>query len=300
MRVHCVLNRDSGGLKTTNIKVLIDTLKKAFSDEGHDISIAVLRGREMNSAIEDAANGNYDALIAVGGDGTVSSAAAKLVSKSMALGILPGGTMNLFARSLGIPFDLEKAAQALAKGKIEKVDTASLNGRVFILHFSIGLHPHLVRKRIQMNYQSRLQKMYASFRAALLAFSAPPNLQLDIELDERRLASTTPAFSVSNNIYGEGHLPYADQLDKGVLGIYICKAQRRYELFKLGLDILLGRWQSGGGVEVLSASKAVVKVVHVTKTAKIILDGELLDMPDKIEIVTRPGSLNVLKPATGD
>ena len=103
-----------------------------------------------------------DVVLAGGGDGTVSAAAAALMGKKKALAILPAGTMNLFARGLGIPLSLDAAVEAFADGEVRPVDMASANGRPFVHQFSIGMHAKMVGVRDKMEFGSRLGKMRAS------------------------------------------------------------------------------------------------------------------------------------------
>ena len=78
-----------------------------------------------------------------GGDGTISAAASALAGTKTLLGILPLGTLNHFARDLGIPANLDEAAKLIA-ARAEKVDVAEMNGRVFINNSAIGLYPLMV------------------------------------------------------------------------------------------------------------------------------------------------------------
>ena len=86
-------------------------------------------------------------LIVGGGDGTISAAASALVGTETRLGILPLGTLNHFARDLGIPTDLDEAAKLIAAGAERRVDVAEMNGRIFINNSAIGLYPLMVVDR---------------------------------------------------------------------------------------------------------------------------------------------------------
>src|SRR5690606_18763132 len=114
-----------------------------------------------------AAAPDVDVVLAGGGDGTVSAAAGALMETGKALAVLPAGTMNLFARGLGIPLDLEDAVAALATGTVRAVDIATVNGRPFIHQFSVGLHSELIQRREAMSYSSRPGKIRASVMAAI-------------------------------------------------------------------------------------------------------------------------------------
>ncbi|TIS12634.1 MAG: diacylglycerol kinase family lipid kinase, partial [Mesorhizobium sp.] len=127
----------------------------------------IVAGGEIATALEKAiAMRNVDVVLAGGGDGTVSTAASLLMNKKKALAILPAGTMNLFARSLGIPQTLEAALKAFTDAEVKAVDMATANGRPFVHQFSIGMHARMVQLREKMDFGSRLGKMRASVRAA--------------------------------------------------------------------------------------------------------------------------------------
>ena len=120
MRVLAILNRDGGTLKTTNLDDFGAHLQSVFSEAGHVLDLKISAGSQIEKALKDAAaNKNVDVILAGGGDGTISSAAAVAWKSGKALGVIPAGTMNLYARTIGIPLDIMDAASALAKGEIK-------------------------------------------------------------------------------------------------------------------------------------------------------------------------------------
>ena len=93
---------------------------------------------------------------AVGGDGTVSAVASALVGTQASLGVIPGGTLNHFARDVGVGRDVPHAVRVLAHGYTLPVDVASVNNRTFLNNSSIGLYARMVR--IRQRYEKRLGK----------------------------------------------------------------------------------------------------------------------------------------------
>jgi diacylglycerol kinase family enzyme len=239
-------------------------------------------------------------VIVGGGDGTVSSMAAALCDTGIALGVLPLGTMNLFARSLGMPLDLEKALDALATAEVRKVDMGEVNGRLFTHHVSMGLQPRLVAMREKANYGSRAGKILATFRALLTVMMRPPRLMVRVTLEGSAFDLTTPALVVSNNLFGPDHLPYADTLDQGVLGIYICTSHRPADVAQVTIEALLGHWYAGDRVKTLSAKSMTVER-RSRRRRRIVatVDGELVTLEGAIEMKIRPGCLTVLAPEAG-
>ncbi|TKB13249.1 MAG: diacylglycerol kinase family lipid kinase [Mesorhizobium sp.] len=299
MRFAAVLNQDSGTLCTADVPAFADRLRRTLEAAGHSVQVDIVAGREIGAALEKAvAKRNVDVVIAGGGDGTVSRAASLLMNKKKALAILPAGTMNLFARGLGIPQTLDAALQSFATGEVTAVDMASVNGRPFVHQFSIGMHVRMVQLRETMDFGSRLGKMRASVRAGWATIKNPRTLKVTLSIGNAEIVTRTTGIGISNNLFGEGHLPYADNPAGGVLGIYVSVARRRYHLAKLLLDMLRGRWRDSEHIEIHQADRAILKIHSPTKKFSAVVDGELVRLERETVVEILPGALNVLVPAS--
>ncbi|MDX8455376.1 hypothetical protein RFM98_21820 [Mesorhizobium sp. VK9D] len=164
--------------------------------------------------------------------------------------------------------------------------------------FSIGMHAKMVQLREKMDFGSRLGKMQASVRAAWATIKNPPALKVSLTIGKVEIVTRTTGIGISNNLFGEGHLPYADNPAGGVLGIYVSVARRRHDLAKLLLDTLRGRWRQSAHIEVHQAGKAVLKIHSPTRKFSAVLDGELIRLERETTIEIHPGALNVLVPAS--
>src|SRR5579884_2628940 len=91
--------------------------------------------RLAQKAVEQGA----DVVIAAGGDGTINEIIQALVGSETALGILPTGTVNVWAREMGIPLNTAQAQKILLEGKTRRIDLGQVNGRYFLLMVGIGL-----------------------------------------------------------------------------------------------------------------------------------------------------------------
>lgn len=300
MRILAILNRDGGTLRTLDVEEFASGLKATLSEHGHAVTCAVVSGKGLMEALERAAaTSDCDAVIVGGGDGTVSAAAGALMGSGKALAVLPAGTMNLFARSLGIPLDLDQAVQAFADGTIRKADVATANDRPFVHQFSIGMHPKLIKLREKHSFASRLGKIRASAQAALDTLFNPPRMRVALTIDGKERVVTTSSLGITNNLFGEGHLPYADQPDGGVLGVYVTKARRRRDFLMFGINIALGRWRANEHVDIMTAREASVRVLHGSRRFGCSIDGELCALEDVTVLRIHPQALNVLVPADG-
>jgi diacylglycerol kinase family enzyme len=298
MRYAAVLNRDGGTLRNTDLSALTGRMKTAMESAGHTLIIETVSGDKVSEALDKAvANHEVDTVLVGGGDGTVSAAAARLMGSRKALAVLPAGTMNLFARGLGIPQSLDAATEAFATGRIAAVDIVTANGRPFVHQFSIGLHAKMVQLRDKMDFGSRLGKIGASARAAWVSIANPPAMDVTLTMSDTEVTARVSGIGITNNLFGEGHLPYADDPAGGVLGIYVTVARRKGELMKFALNLARGRWRDNEHVEIHQADNLVLTVDAPARRMRAVIDGELIGLERRTELKIHPGALRVLVPA---
>ena len=299
MRFQVVLNRDGGTLRRRDADLVARDVREALEAAGHAVSVAAVAGEGIDAALDAAASGPADVVMVGGGDGTVSAAAARLVGSGKALAVLPAGTMNLFARSLGIPADLDRAVAAFATGEVRAVDVAAADGRIFVHQFSVGLHAKLIRLREKKNFASRWGKMRASFQAGLAALLKPPRLEARLIVDGRELTVRTAGIGITNNLLGEGYRPpYAARPDGGVLGVYVTRAGRRRDLARFLLGAVVGRWKRNAHVDIHEAREVTLHLVAHHRRFGCAVDGELAELGTVTHLRIMPSALKVLVPAS--
>jgi diacylglycerol kinase family enzyme len=296
MRFTAVLNRHGGTLRTIDVDAFAERMRTTLEQHGHQLDVDIVGGAEIETALANAAASRSDVVIAGGGDGTVSAAAAALMGKKKALAVLPAGTMNLFARGLGVPMSLDAAVQACAEGQVRAVDMGSANGRPFVHQFSIGMHAKMVALRDGMEFKSRLGKVRASVRASVATLLDPPRLKVSLLVGDAEMLTRATAVSVTNNLFGDGHLPYADHPDGGVLGIYLTVARDKRHLLRMLWSLARGRWRANPHVEVHESDRAVLKLLSRKAARKCVMDGELLPAEAETVFKIHRKVLNVLVP----
>src|SRR5690606_10208238 len=141
------------------------------------------------------------ALIVGGGDGSVSTAAQCLAGTGIALGVLPLGTLNHFARDLGLPLDWREAVEALAQAECRAIDVAEVNGRVFVNNCSIGAYAEAVRKRDALRSMHGTGKWWAMALATLAVFRRLRRIRIRVTAGGVARPLRTPFVVVSNNQY---------------------------------------------------------------------------------------------------
>ena len=298
MHFIAVFNRDGGRFRTMDLEAFATLSAEIMAEHGHTLDVRVVAGSDLIPELLRAAGDPLaDAVLAGGGDGTVSAAAEACFRSRMPLAVVPAGTMNLFARALRIPLAPEEAVRALAAGEVAAVDIATANGRPFVHQYSVGIHTRLVRIRETISYHSRWGKIAATLRAFRLAVSRPPRFDVEIRTPrgiERREAS---GITVSNNLLGEGHMPHADSMDRGVLGVYVADPMSTQALVALCFQVMVGAWKTNPLVSEKEVTSVSLRFRKRKRSAQALIDGELVDLEDRVDIEIHPRALNVIAPA---
>lgn len=140
-----LLNARAGAIQRNPNGNISEAVVAAFERRGIAAEAKLLHGSDLSAAAEAAVQqaraGKIDAIVVGGGDGTIGTVAAAAVDTKIPLGVLPLGTLNHFARDLGIPLDLEGAVAVIAAATCRAVDVADVNGRIFLNNSSIAYTP---------------------------------------------------------------------------------------------------------------------------------------------------------------
>jgi diacylglycerol kinase family enzyme len=295
MKIKAIFNRDGGTFRTTDMDAYSQKAEEVFRSAGHEIEITVASGDGMAEILEKTARrDDLDAMLAGGGDGTISAAAAVAWKNGMPLGVVPAGTMNLFARALKLPLDIWKVLDVLADGKIVGADIGSADGRAFVHQFSMGLHARMVRYRESYSFASRLGKIRASTRAAVGVMFNPPQFEIEFDVDGVRERREVSAISVSNNHFGPNALMHADDVTGGHLGFYTTPPLKPSGVAKLTFDILRGKFRESTLITEMSATAVNLHFPKARHGTKCVIDGELLPIGRDVALRVHPGELKLL------
>ena len=183
--------------------------------------------RDLRRALREAVTAGAPLVVIAGGDGTLSLAATELAGTSTALGVLPSGTANDFARSLGIPDDLDAAAALIAAGHLREVDVGLADGRPFLNAASVGLGVAVTRRLSQRlkRWAGKLAYPVAAGREALSTRPFRVRLQVD---GERRAVRVFQLVVGNGRYHGAGTLVAPDaRPDDGKLHVYAILAAPR-------------------------------------------------------------------------
>ena len=294
VKIEVIINSGSGPGHETGIQ---DALAEAFKAAGVAARISLARtGADVITLAQRAAQSDAETIVAGGGDGTISSVASVIIGTDKRLGVLPFGTMNHFAKDLGVPLDLAGAVAIIAAGHESNVDVGEVNGHIFINNSSLGLYPSLVHRR-EKQQQLGWGKWPAYLWAALAVLRRYPFLNVHVGVDGADLKSRTPFVFIGNNAYEMETLSIGGRahLDQGKLSLYMTNRTGRLGLIRLALRALLGGLHQEKDFVALSTKNILVETNH--KRVRVALDGEVTSIAPPLHYHVRPGALRVLTPA---
>ena len=245
-----------------------------------------------------ASEPGIEAIIAAGGDGTVSSVAAAVADTGIPLGVLPLGTRNNFARDLGLPRSLEGAIRVAAAGHVRRVDAGEVNGHVFVNNSSVGLYPDVVRERNRHRWRRRAGKLFATFRATWRVLRQVKRRHILLATADRGLIRDAPFAFIGNNDYDPSFFSGRGRpaLDRGELSLWVPRrgASRRI-LLRWMLRSLVGRLRSSPELERTCLPELWVDLGK--PRVRVATDGEVIHMRGPLHYRVRPGALTVFSPA---
>ena len=227
----------------------------------------------------------------------MSAVAAALVDSECAMGVLPIGTLNHFARALGIPLDVESACEIIASGIVRSVDVGEVNGRIFVNNSSLGLYPTIVRGREQ-DQRLGSSKWTALFWSILAVLRHYPMLTVGLSsVKGGQVTRRTPLVFIGNNEYEMKGFEIGSRrtLDGGKLSVYVAPKDGPAGLLRMGVAAVFGRLRRGVDFDFLATDNLRVDVVR--KTMLVATDGEVSSLVPPLFYRIRPLALRVIVPA---
>ena len=269
---------------------------EAFRPLGIEAAVRTVAGDEISEVTADAVRRGSSAVVAAGGDGTVNAVASALLGGDTPLGVLPLGTLNHFAKDLGIPLDLAKAARTVAEGEVRRVDVGEVNGRYFVNNSSIGLYPRVVRGR---EHEQRLGrgKFVALMWAVLAVLRRYPTATVRLTGDDgRTIRQRTPLVFIGNNPYEMRGLEIGsrESIETGKLAVYVLHHDGSRSLLRMGLEAVFGRLRQGADFDFLVTDGVRIDVRQ--DQLDVATDGEVTRLSPPLIYRIHPGRLPVLAP----
>ena len=283
---------------------LLSRAVQVLSDAGWTIDVQeVHEGGDIQRVADEAIRAGCDAVFVAGGDGTVGAVAAALSGSEVALGVLPSGTANVWAKEIGLErldwihlFALERAADRLARGRVHKVDMGRACGREFLLWAGIGLDAEIVNS---IEPRERWAKTFGTMHYGILALWNSigwEGVELAVRADGQVWEGRYLA-AIASNIrkYAGGLIELSPEakFDDGMLDFWLIGGRSLKDAVTRVVQIFLGSHSEAPGVVHFQAARALFES---ESELQIHFDGEPHSVSSPVEFQTLRNSLNVLLP----
>lgn len=258
---------------------------------GHPVVRLTTTSGDARRLASEAAQEGFETIVAAGGDGTVNEVINGMAGSSATLGILPVGTMNVFASEIGIPQgNLERAWEVIQGGHTRALDLPQANGHYFIQLAGVGLDAAVVQQTTTESKKT-LGPLSYLLTLAQVAAVKPPSLVIE----GNGIPTREGRFVLIGNgrLYG-GPFPLFKkaELNDGLLDIVVFKNQSHWDVVRYFQAIAFGNHLALPDVEYFQAPSVLVQS---SDEVPFELDGELAGMLPCVFRIS-PNKLPVLAP----
>ncbi|MEO8635556.1 MAG: diacylglycerol kinase family protein [Gemmatimonadales bacterium] len=289
--VAVVLNAGSGAGET---EAAATEIRSRFAAAGREVQVTLATDTaSLSRAVDEALAAGVSAIVAGGGDGTVNLVAARLIDSPTPLGVFPLGTLNHFAKDLGLPLELGPAIDVVLSGHTMQVDVGVVNGRCFLNNSSLGLYPRIVRLRAARPAHGLAKWLVATW-ATMKVLGEVPVMGVRIQVDGQPVLRRTTLVFIGNNEYRMAGLDAGtrESLTTGTLVLYVVRGGGRRRLARLAWHVLRGKAEESDALEIFRVTEATIE--SRGRQMEVALDGEVVRLPLPLTYQIRPGALGVL------
>ena len=289
-----LLNRGGGAVSAD--PGIAAKVRKAFKAAALTAKVELIDGGDYEVRCRAMAERGDELVVVGGGDGSISAAASAIVGTKTMLGILPLGTLNHFARDLGIPSDLGEAVKLIAARKHRRVDVAEMNDRIFINNSAIGLYPLMVIDRDLQRKRLGRSKRLAMIVASIRTLARFNHQRLTLTVNDEKERIDTPLLFVGNNDYrldigGPGQ---RESVEDGSLSVFVMRKKTRRGLIAASIRALFDRTRPDDMVQIENVQR--LRVSSRRSALPVSLDGEVVGAAPPLDYKIRPKALRVIAP----
>ncbi len=269
---------------------IVDVLKRR-EIATHPI-VRIKHPSKLNQAVDSLLKQGVDRVIVGGGDGTLGTVAGSLAHRRTVLGVIPLGTANDFARTLGIPVDPDGAVEVIVQGKIRAVDLGRANDAYFLNVASLGMSVSATSELSPK--MKRLLGLFAYLYAGARAFTRHPTFRVRVQNGPDSVETIAHQLVVGNGRFYGGGVLVARQssLEDGMLHAYALGTRGRWDLLKTIAMLRMGVPIDRPGDCFLQTPSLQVET---WPTLEVDCDGEIRTKTP-VQFRVEPGALRVYAP----
>jgi diacylglycerol kinase (ATP) len=285
--------------QSSNLKSTLDRVAALWRDRGWQVQIAATTAPgDATIKAQQAAQAGYNAVIAAGGDGTVNEVMNGLIGTTTALGTLPLGTVNIWAREMGLSMDMLKAAESISKSELTQIDVGIAGNRYFLLMAGIGFDA-AVTASVSSVEKKRLGAIAYVKQAIQLAWNFR-GVSPKLRIDGKRVRGKILMVIIGNSqLYG-GVVKFTANatIDDGLLDVCVIKGQGMLSAPRRLISIFARHYNRDPLVQYFQARQIEIRGKR-GKVLPVQVDGDYLGKtPMNFRVV--PNSLWIMVPPNAD
>lgn len=295
-RFFVILNERSG--TATAQGLTRDIVQERFASAGYEAEVVSDLSQGLPHLVQRAIQSGADAIVAAGGDGTVTGVAAYLADSDKPLLILPLGTANALARDLSIELDFDRWFATLDNLQERRIDMGSVNGNRFLHLVVVGMMPGIAAGREKVRASNSIAAGFKFLGFLARRFGRARRIDVDLRRDRQAVEHhRVSALAIGNNLFDEGlgHLFSRQVLDDGKLSLYLLRRISVLKAVQLGLGMVFGTWRHDDEISIREARQVTVSTRR--KMVKVMFDGEPMSLQGPLHFKIEPRALCVLSPS---
>lgn len=290
-----VLNPVAGSSVAADVRA---ALEQHLAPEYWAYDIYETTGQErVEDIVRAALQRGVDLVVAVGGDGTISSVANGLAHTEVPLGIIPVGTANVLAQELDIPLDLAGACQLLAgEYAITCLDAMQVGEQLFVLHIGVGIDSLMIRDT-ERAAKRRFGRLAYVWTAVKWLIGYQPRRFTIVADGQRSRPRASQVLIANGGMLGMPLFRWGPDIhpDDGRIDVCIVNAQRAFDYLRVGWSLLRHQRRRNPRVRYLVAQQRII--IDSDHPLPVQGDGEIIgETPVQISVV--PGAVRVIVPAS--
>lgn len=284
IKLLAIINPISGTGKQKNIEALLN------SNIDHNRFLLSIKKTEFAGHAKDIAKeaiSKYDAVLAIGGDGTINEIASSLVGSTVIMGIIPCGSGNGLARHIGIPMNSKSAIKWLNTAVARRIDSISINNNMYVCVAGVGFDAYVSHKFAEMDSRGLIS--YA--KATMSSFFAYKEEEFIIEFNNKIIKGKAMMLSIANSSQfgNNAYVAPNASLSDGLVNLVLIRKPKIYQIPMLAFKMFTKRLNSSSLCKQYISD--TFKITHSNDKAHT--DGEPIFIDKHVRIITNKNSLSI-------
>ncbi|WP_440951205.1 diacylglycerol/lipid kinase family protein [Methanosphaerula subterraneus] len=255
-------------------------------------SYPIRKPEQLKEILRQVIEEGHTLIIVGGGDGTFNTVIDLFVHRDLVLGLLPLGTANNFARSMGIPMNLEGAVDAIVQGKMVEADIAMINDQYFINVASVGFSRETITATPDFMKRYLGIVTYFLYEIKYLISQRLFRCTINMETETKVIYTRQVLIMANGSFYGTRKFCPDDHVDNGTLSIYLMDSLSRWQGLKFWFGFYFGRHLTYPESRLYTTESTIIE----TEPPRYAIIGDEKTIRTPIRVTIDPAAVKIMAP----